>query len=111
MPTHDFRAKDGSTIERSYAWSDDPPRTVRVKGKTYTRVLGLGLGIVSEPEWASTTYQLRDEEAALARPEQRDELGGVRLRGKREIRAFQYKLDKASNGRNEKRFQFGGRNR
>lgn len=114
MPHHDYRAKDGSTIERYFSIHDTIPRRIRENGKTYHHVITGGLLGVAEPEWDSTTYQFSDVEAkAIAKPGELDPWGGLHLRGKRRILEAESQLARLRNGRQDQRFDFGsvGRSR
>lgn len=103
MPTHLFRAKDGSEVERYYRLSEDLPARIRVNGKTFTRQIGTGSTIVVEGDHETIVFQATEEQAAFA--PRRDDMGHTLLRGKKEIRKFQDDCERLSG---KPTLRFGG---
>ncbi len=61
-----FQARDGSTVEREYSMHDAPKvgTRIRVKGKTYRRVLDFGRSAVMvEPDRSHTAYAFTKAQA------------------------------------------------
>lgn len=99
MPLYDFRAKNGDTIERFYP-IDECPKSIRVKGRRYERIISLRTSIMVEPEWGHVAYQFDEDDAKAAGVKLDPQTGSPDFRGmsKADIRQAQGKINEYRKG-------------